>query len=339
MDSLARYAKTIASGAGRLLNYQKVVNMATDTFADSRLSDLARAGIVKIADILEKEINNNPLLFTRGDVLEFKENIIKQLEALDDGSFINEMLASDTLWKKFNDTLEQAYKDKSFKAPEFVKDIKKALMEETVEETGFLVKLCDKVENVKQVLLKGAGKAQSYMINNVLGLKSAAVNIIGGSLMSMHSANRRIIGGLLAFDGNITKAGIRQYQGMLENYSEALRLGKQAFLKGDGLLTTTKQYIDGAIQYNMEEWTGKTIQDWLNAIPRFMMASDEFMSQLNYRAMMRAKAIEMVERQLGDNSVDDKTFAEFLAMNSFPEMITLLSEISVTVYSISLSVK
>lgn len=313
MDSLAKYSKAINSGAGRLLNYQKVVNKATDTFADSRLSDLARAGIVNIADILEKEINSNPLLFTRGDVLQFKNHIIQQLEKVDNGEFLNEILADDTMWKTFNDILDKSYKDKSFTASDFIKNVKEALTKEAVEDTSFLVKLCDKVENVKQVLLKGTGKVQGYMINNVLGLKSSLVNIVGGSLMSFHSANRRIIGGLLTRDGNITKAGIRQYQGLLENFSESLRLGKQAFLKGDGLLTTTKQYIDGAIQYNMEEWTGKTVQDWLSVIPRFMMASDEFMSQLNYRSMMRAKAIEMVERQLGDQVVDDKTFAELVA--------------------------
>lgn len=317
MEHLASYTKAIGSGSGGLLNYQKLVNQAMETFGEGKLSDLTKEGIITIADMLEKQVKDIGLSFTRGQKLtpqQYKAQIYSFLESIDDGTFLNSMLEDKKSWEALNKVLDKSYENPStFKAKDFVGEINKALVSENVEDMSKLLKLCDKTQNIIDVLIKATSKVQSYMINNVLGLKSSIINIVGGATMSMHSANRKIVGGILVSDSSITKSGLRQYQGMKENFSDSLRLAKQAYLKGDGLLSTTKNYIDGAIQYNMEEWNPKSFSDWLSAIPRFMMASDELISQLNYRSMMRSKAIDMVERQLGDMEVSEEVFASMVA--------------------------
>ena len=109
-----------------------------------------------------------------------------------------------------------------------------------------------------------------------------------------------------------------------------MRLAKQAFLNGDGLLTNTKEIVEGSLQNGFNKWAtsfkeigddgfGITLQNIHSIIPRFMMASDEFMSQLNYRNIVRSKALSQARREaniLGDAA---QTTDEIFRKKAFTE--------------------
>ena len=57
----------------------------------------------------------------------------------------------------------------------------------------------------------------------------------------------------------------------------------------------------------MSEWE-PNLENIFTLIPRAMMASDELLSQLNYRSIMRAKLLEEAERHLQGLQYTDDEF-------------------------------
>lgn len=309
METITSAMKEIGSGAGRILQGQKLLHKVDDVFRGVGLSELSERGIIKFTDALENIIQD--LSFTRGKALtpnQWRQSIYQHLETIDDGVFLNSLKGDKELYGILNNTIDKAFKENnSFNKSEFCKKIIETLKKDETEQKGLLVSLCNSGEKIAGVLSSFNQKLTTYAIANMLGLRTLAINIAGGGMMSLHSANRRLMAGLLERNTEGIQAGLHQYEGLILNWKDSMELAKAAFLKGDGLLTTTKQYFEGTLQQGLPQWE-LNAENILTVIPRAMMASDELLSQLNYRSIMRAKLLEETEKQLQGLKYTDEEF-------------------------------
>ena len=298
------YNKSIAAAFGRALRYQALNKQALEEFATAGLSQAEKDGLIDIADVVNN-IFKETLNFTRTTPLKVKEAFWKYMEQ-QNIEFYNAALQDPALLRRMNKILDNCVKSKENFSPQMViKQMAYALSEEEAQRTAWWVKLCDTTEGIYNVMNKASKATAAYMINNVLGFRSLVNNIIGAGRTITYPMNK-ILGGFLTGNQYITREGVRTYQNMLVNFGEALRLAKQAFKNGDGILTNTKSFTDDVLQKGFNEWsfsfrdleqTGLTIQNIHSFFPRLMMASDELLSQLNYRSIMRAKAQELVDNE------------------------------------------
>ncbi len=309
METITTAMKDIGSGAGRILQGQKLMHKVDDVFRGAGLSELSERGIIKFTDALEDIIQD--LSFTRGKSLtpnQWRQLIYQHLETIDDGRFLGSLKGDKELLGVLNDTIDNAFQNNnSFDKSEFCKKIIETLKKEETEQKGLLVSLCNSGEKIAGVLSNFNQKVTTYAIANMLGLRTLAINVAGGGMMSLHSANRRLMAGLLERNSDGIQAGLHQYEGLILNWKDSMELAKAAFLKGDGLLTTTKQYFEGTLQQGLPQWE-LNAENILTVIPRAMMASDELLSQLNYRSIMRAKLLEETEKQLQGLKYTDEAF-------------------------------
>jgi hypothetical protein len=182
------------------------------------------------------------------------------------------------------------------------------MVKDEAETCGWYAKLADTTKGFVDTIKHWGNQAPSYVINNVLGAASAFKNISSGAIQTNLYPTYKILGGFLTGNGEIAREGIDQWLGTFVNFGEAMRLAKQAFINGDGLLTNTKDFVEGNLQEGFHKWNGLlkgirddgfgiTLQNIHSIIPRFMMASDEFMSQLNYRNIVRSKALSQARRE------------------------------------------
>lgn len=309
METITSAMKAIGSGAGRILQGQKLMHKVDDVFRGAGLSELSERGIIKFTDALENIIQD--LSFTRGKALtpnQWRQSVYQHLETIDDGGFLNSLKGDKELYGILNNTIDKAFKENnSFNKSEFCKKIIETLKKDETEQKGLLVSLCNSGEKIAGVLSSFNQKLTTYAIANMLGLRTLAINIAGGGMMSLHSANRRLMAGLLERNTEGIQAGLHQYEGLILNWKDSMELAKAAFLKGDGLLTTTKQYFEGTLQQGLPQWE-LNAENILTVIPRAMMASDELLSHLNYRSIMRAKLLEETEKQLQGLKYTDEEF-------------------------------
>ena len=298
------YRTSIGSAFGRALNYQKLNRQALEEFATAGLSQAEKDGLMDIADVVN-QIAKESLNFTK-TTPKLVKNTFWELMEKQNPAFYNAALQDPALLKRMNKILDNCIKSKETFSPTMVyKQMAAALSEEEAQRTAWWVKLCDTNEDIFNVMNKVSKATSAYMINNVLGFKSLVNNIIGAGRTVTYPMNK-ILGGFLTGNPYITREGVRTYQNMLVNFGESLRLAKQAFINGDGILTNTKSFSDDVLQKGFNEWSfsfrdleqsGITLQNIHSIFPRLMMASDEFLSQLNYRSIMRAKAQELVDNE------------------------------------------
>lgn len=295
------YNHSIASSMGRGLRYQALNKDALEQFSFAGLSQAEKGALMDIAEVVNG-IYKQTLNFTRTNPLQVKNMFWENLEKLSP-EFYNTAMQDQALLKRLNNILDECVKEKN--PADFLKKVAGAFAEEDMEKLSWLVKLCDTTKGISDTVNKWSKNTSAYMINNVLGLKSLMNNIIGAGRTVTFPANK-VLGGLLTGDTYVTREGLRTYQNMLVNFGEALRMAKQAFKNGDGILTNTKSFTDDILQKGFNEWsfsfrdleqTGITLQNIHSFFPRLMMASDEFLSQLNYRSIMRAKAQELVDNE------------------------------------------
>lgn len=302
---VSQFIDNSKSRFGAALNYQKVINKAIPVFGSEKLSDLALQGITEIADILD----NISLNFTRGQSLDsFKQEFMTNFQK---HPAFNEIMGNKQLFSKLNEALETSYNGlKKGKKVDPSKVIVETLLREDAELCGWYAKLADTTKGFTDTIKYWGSQAPSYVINNVLGLGSAFKNISSGIVQSNLYPTYKILGGMLTGNGEITREGIDQWLSTFVNFGESMRLAKQAFLVGDGLLTNTKEFTEDGLKDGFHKWAtnlqdiredgfGITLQNIHSLVPRFMMASDEFMSQLNYRNIVRSKALSQARREAG----------------------------------------
>lgn len=303
VKDIEKYIEGVGSGFGRGLRYQSITKKAVNTFGSERFSDLAMQGINDIADILDSISLN----FTRNQSLqEFKSEFLTNFQK---HPSYNEIMGDRQMFSKLNDVLEETYNGlKAGKNVNSSEIIMEAMVKDEAETCGWYAKLADTTKGFVDTIKHWGNQAPSYVINNVLGVASAFKNISSGAIQTNLYPTYRILGGFLTGNGEVTREGIDQWLGTFVNFGESMRLAKQAFINGDGLLTNTKEIVEGNLQDGFHKWAtsfkeigddgfGITLQNIHSFIPRFMMASDEFMSQLNYRNIVRAKALSQARRE------------------------------------------
>nr|DAN37755.1 MAG TPA: hypothetical protein [Caudoviricetes sp.] len=303
VKDIEKYIEGVGSGFGRGLRYQSITKKAVNTFGSERFSDLALQGINGIADILDSISLN----FTRNQSLqEFKSEFLTNFQK---HPSYNEIMGDRQMFSKLNDVLEETYNGlKAGKNVNSSEIIMEAMVKDEAETCGWYAKLADTTKGFVDTIKHWGNQAPSYVINNVLGIASAFKNVSSGAIQTNLYPTYRILGGFLTGNGEVTREGIDQWLGTFVNFGESMRLAKQAFINGDGLLTNTKEIVEGNLQDGFHKWAttfkeigdagfGITLQNIHSFIPRLMMASDEFMSQLNYRNIVRAKALSQARRE------------------------------------------
>jgi hypothetical protein len=310
---ISKYVDTVRSGAGRLLNEQKFVNRALNTFGSMRLSSLAKQGIKEFSDLLVKDIKEIfNLNFTKGEKIDFKaakQELFTKVAQYGDGAFLQLLTQDAEFAKGFNDVLDNLLKNQDGLNPESAyKQIEDVITASQYREVLQASKLAPtkegKIKTIKNWSARQGGIASYYVHNLLSGLGSIAKNVGSGTLNSLYFPARKVVAGFMGGGEAMTKEGWNTYKNMMANWTESWELCKQAFIKGEGKLTNV-----GADTLNLENdavfrgfhdlnddnlW--HKVQNFHSIMTRAMGASDEFMSQLNYRSIARAKCLVQADK-------------------------------------------
>ena len=338
IDTIGRYTKETGSASGRSLQARKFVNKAVETFGSLRLSQLTKEGINTISDLLSTEINKIvDLNFTRGEALtaqEMKQTLMEQLLQNTDSPFIQLLTDDAELATKFDNILDDLFSGGGKVTPKNVySKLEDAITEARYREVFNATKLAETPETKAQVVKKwcdAQGGMTSFYVHNLLsGVGTLAKNIISGGLNTVYFPAKKIIAGYLGGGEAMTREGWNTYKNLMSSWKEAWSLGKQAFLNGEGQLSMmrdTMALADGEVFNGFREWNfdfstpegiWHSIQNFHSVMTRAMGASDEFMSQLNYRSIKRAKAIEQAEKLTGQYNITDEAVKSNIADRIF----------------------
>ena len=331
----SEYITGIKSGFGRGLNSQKPINSLLESYGASRLSSWTKEGIRAFSETLINEVNDIiSLNFTRGQRLNpqtMGQDLIRRLlEREDTRDFVSFLLQNeemkadyvkeiqkllanprtanvDSMAESLTRLINSAEYNAMFKASQLAPD-KKSFYKTITD-------WCDK-----------QGGITSYYVHNLLsGVGSLAKNIGSGALNTIYFPARKILASLDPFIDQTTREslgneGWRTYKCMLTSWTESWQLMKEAFLTGTGKLTdigeNTLNMAEGQfkgyhelqkIDYYFENpskfWEG--MQNLHSIMTRAMGATDEFMSQLNYRAISRSKSLQEAERNAIEAGMKD----------------------------------
>jgi hypothetical protein len=318
---IAGYVKGVKSGFGSGLEAQKGINQLLEDYGASRLSSWTKEGIdvfaTKMIDALNDIINLN---FTRGQKLtpqQVKQELAKALlETPETHEYMAFLLQNKDIATTFTQEIEKLLKlnggltkeegiaalKRTIMLPEYNAQFKAAQL--APDEKGFwntIKNWCD-----------GNGGLTSYYVHNLLsGVGSLAKNIGSGLVNTMYFPAKKILASYDVFLDGETRAALRTegwntYKNMLTSCKESWQLMKEAFITGNGKLTDigeqTLNMDNGkfkgfhelkSMEYYFQNpsqfWEG--LQNFHSIMTRAMGATDEFMSQLNYRSIARSKAL------------------------------------------------
>ena len=338
IDIIGRYTKETGSASGRSLQARQFINKAVETFGSLRLSQLTKEGINTISDLLSVEINKIiDLNFTKGTKLtsqQMKQTLMEQLLQNTDSPFIQLLTDDAELATKFDNILDALFSGGGKVTPKNVySKLEDAITEARYREVFNATKLAETPETKAQVVKKwcdAQGGMTSFYVHNLLsGVGTLAKNIISGGLNTVYFPAKKIIAGYLGGGEAMTREGWNTYKNLMSSWKEAWSLGKQAFLNGEGQLSMmrdTMALADGEVFNGFREWNfdfstpegiWHSIQNFHSVMTRAMGASDEFMSQLNYRSIKRAKAIEQAEKLAGQYNITDEAVKSNIADRIF----------------------
>lgn len=360
INSLMAYVSDIGSAKGTLLNEQKFLNKALETFGSQRLSKLNKEGIYQFVDLLKESIDEINLQFTRGSAIEKKQALYAKLAELDPTllAVIGEDLEFAAKFDKIVDDIvknpqmdmQKAYQglENIFTEREYVNFIDKAELAPTKK--GWFTTL-------KNWSNEQGGLASYYVHNLLSGVGSLFKNIASGGINTVYFPARKILAGLTDMNlsteqkGQLYREGINTYKNLITTWNESWQLCCQAFLKGDGKLSsigndtlnmdeTFRGFHEIGVDGGNSFW--ETVQNIHSIMTRAMGASDELMSQLNYRSIARAKAMEtadklaMIAGKANDEAWIDETtntiFKKYFTADGKPLDATVYNEAKTILY-------
>lgn len=333
IDQIKRYTKDTGSASGRNLQARKLINKGVQTFGSLRLSELTKAGISLLSDLLEAEINKLDLNFTRGSLVEKKQALIDALLTYEDSPFVKLLAEDEKIAAKFDEILDNLFKEGNTTSDNIYTKLERAITEERYREVYNVTKLTDnpKVKsNVVRNWVDKQGGLTSYYVHNLLsGVGTLAKNVISGGLNTVYFPAKKIVAGMLGGGTELSKEGWNTYKNMLSNWAESWNLMKAAFLNGDGKLSMMRdtmnladdEVFDGFREWNFNDTTPEgmwhSIQNIHSFMTRAMGASDEFMSQLNYRSIVRARAMNNADKLAAKFNITDEAIKNKIADNLF----------------------
>ncbi len=357
---LTDYKEQLGSGAGVLLRDQKFVNKAVEAFGSKRLSQLNKDSIRSFVDLLKESIDEINLQFTRGSLVQKKQALYAKLAELDP-TMLATMGEDLEFAAKFDKVVDAIIKNPNIDAEAASKGLENIFTERNynslLEKTILAPKKKGIYETIKNWTNEQGGIASYYVHNLLSGVGTLAKNIISGGMNTVYFPAKKILAGLtdpmLSSDqkGVMLREGLNTYKNLVTTWNESWQLCCQAFLKGDGKLSSI-----GADTLNMDETfkgfneigIGKeatfweTVQNIHSIMTRAMGASDEFMSQLNYRSIARARAMEAADKlaqiagkaddEAWINDTTDQLFKKYFTSDGKPLDVSIYNEAKTILY-------
>ena len=348
----SEYITGIKSGFGRGLNSQKPINSLLESYGASRLSSWTKEGIKSFSQSLIDEVNDIiSLNFTRGTKLNpqtMGQDLIRRLlEREDTRDFVSFLLKNDEMKADYVKEIQKLLANpKTANVDSMAESLTRLINSAEYNAIFKASQLApDKKSFYKTITdwCDKQGGITSYYVHNLLsGVGSLAKNIGSGAINTVYFPARKILASLDPFIDQQTREalgneGWRTYKCMLQSWSESWQLMKEAFIVGNGKLTdigeNTLNITDGKFQgyhelqkidYYFQDpskfWEG--MQNLHSAMTRAMGATDEFMSQLNYRSIARSKALQEAEQNaieagMKDNEIWINEEADRIFKNKF----------------------
>lgn len=310
IDYLVDYCHNLGSAYGRGLNEQKFKNKAHSFFT---LTTLEKQGLNSLVDLLKTDLTS--LNFTQS-IKENKEIIYEKIKNYFEGELWNILMTDQKFTKEFDKAITKVIKEKKPEAIEQALDnLNRQLQKDRLEH---ILKYSTSQEALAKSLRyqKNVG---TYYINNLLSSpETHAKNIFSGVINTVTFPMQKIVGGFISDifhigdSTPISKEGFYTYQclAMGEMWKEAWKLAKQCFEYGDGKMinlgkatveNTEKAFLDfkSFDEIKQNKNFGDVAANIFTLSCRIMGATDEFITQLNYRAVTRAKS--MIEAEQGAN--------------------------------------
>lgn len=317
--------KALGSSAGRFLNIQKAVKKVIP-FAENGLSAMQKIGIEDFTDVLVKDIDAIlTSFFTKGNefsLTDVKQEILKKFTAKDEQW--TTLLRDEQFISKLSPVLDEILKEAKINGKlDHIKSIerfKQIAIDSIYDEILDIAKLAPNSESLWNTVKNWFKEnAPIYYITNLLSSPVTVVkNVVSGGMNSIiYFPLRKVVGGMLDGDKELIQEGIDTYIGMKRNFAESWALGYEAFKSGEGkLVNVSSDTLNGAFKSNLKNlddvanngsWFDVIHSIW-SASTRAMSASDELMSQLNYRGIAYAKSLGKARKEainLGLENVDE----------------------------------
>lgn len=365
---LGDYITEIKSGFGRGLNSQKLVNKTLEDYGASRLSSWTKEGLKVYTQSVIDSINDIiSLNFTRGELI---QGLIKKgLESEEGREFTQFLINNKDIKEYLTNELEKLARQKKNITE---KDLEKVLTTAiNVPEYAAMYKAGTLASDNKNFLktiknwMDGNGGITSYYVHNLLsGVGSLVKNVTSGMANTLYFPAKKILASYDMFLDAETKTALRNegwntYKNMKASWHESWNLMKEAFINGNGKLTDigeqTLNMNEGQFR-GFHEWKvydldyymknpakiWETLQNFHSAMTRAMGATDEFMSQLNYRSIVRAKALAEAESNAIEagmkndeqwiNEEADRLFKEKFDAHGKPTDVQALNEARTILY-------
>lgn len=365
---LGDYITEIKSGFGRGLNSQKLVNKTLEDYGASRLSSWTKEGLKVYTQSVIDSINDIiSLNFTRGELI---QGLIKKgLESEEGREFTQFLINNKDIKEYLTNELEKLARQKKNITE---KDLEKVLITAiNVPEYAAMYKAGTLASDQKTFLktiknwMDGNGGLTSYYVHNLLsGVGSLVKNVTSGVANTLYFPAKKILASYDMFLDAETKTALRNegwntYKNMKASWHESWNLMKEAFINGNGKLTDigeqTLNMNEGQFR-GFHEWKvydldyymknpakiWETLQNFHSAMTRAMGATDEFMSQLNYRSIVRAKTLAEAESNAIEagmknneqwiNEEADRLFKEKFDAHGKPTDVQALNEARTILY-------
>lgn len=302
MTKLQDRIEAYRSYSGLALNVQKASHIIEDAYANKTLTEFARNGITALSDIIENALKKIDLNFTKGELVNKKQEIFASILADADVNFLK-LIKDEDLQQAFNEFIDKILKDKRFNKEMFTKDIKNAILDKQISYVEKLSKEAPTLEGQRETLLNWQN-AQSFYVHNLLsGVGTICKNVLSGAMNTLYFPVKKMLAGAVFGGGDaMYKEGLGTLNAMLSSWNDAYLLAKQAFINGEGAMTNLgKDTMAETQQAAFNKW-GKEdasilehLQNLHSFMTRLMGATDEFMSQFNYRSIVKSKAYLQAE--------------------------------------------
>lgn len=340
IDIINRYTKETGSASGRNLEARKFINKAVKTFGDLRLAPATMQGITKLADLLVKEINDVlDLNFTRGKKLtpdELMNEFMNRFMKKKDNPFVIAASKDENLAKDLQKIIG-GYFGKGSKADTegMVSKLTDAITEARYNEAYAAALLAEDGKHAANVVSKWIddnGGLTSFYVHNLLsGIGTLERNIVSGIFNTLYYPARKILAGVLGGGEAMSKEGWYTYQNLFSSMKECWSMCKQAFIKGEGTLNTmadTMALAEGETFQGFRDWkfdvstpegAWHALQNFHSIMTRAMGASDEFLKQQNYRAILRGKSMVKAEELAVQFGIKDEKVKAQMADTLFKD--------------------
>lgn len=296
MYKLKERVEAYRSYSGLVLHVQKATHVIEEAYAKSVLTGVDINGIKRLSEIIKEATKNISLNFTQGEFVKKQQEILAAILS-DAPTEMLRLYKHSDLQLIFNNTIEKMIKEGHFDVEAFETNMKNAFLDMYIDEVKNVAKQAPTKEGQRKTILTWKGW-QSYYVHNLLsGVGTTSKNILSGVTNTLYYPINKMFAGICCGGGNdMYREGLGTFKAMLSNINDSWQLAKQAFINGEGLMTNIGKDTLAETNVAFNKWGDDeaTILEHLQNLhswnTRLMGASDEFMSQFNYRSIVKSKA-------------------------------------------------